>query len=106
MMIDLKFTIAVTIVLTALLVFSISLDTVLVSVAGQGSSTNSDATSFLESAKLHLTEAMKDLKMGNSQAALTQINMTHEAITSAERQVNSSIICDNINNEGFCATSR
>ena len=52
-MIDLKFTIAVTIVLTALLVFGISLDTVLVSVAGQGSSTNSDATSFLESAKLH-----------------------------------------------------
>jgi len=78
-----------------------------VPVTAQGSSgSGGDPASFLESAKTHLLAATKDLKMGNSQAALTQINMTHQAITSAERQVNSSIICDNINNEGFCATSR
>jgi hypothetical protein len=92
--------IAVTVALTSLLVFGMSV--VAFPVSGQVSSNSGDATSFLESAKLHLTEAMKDLKMGNSQAALTQINMTHQAITSAERQVNSSIICNNINNEGFC----
>ena len=102
MTIDLKFAIVVTVALTALLVFGISVAAVPVSVAGQGSSSSSDATTFLESAKLHLMQATKDLKMGNSQAALPQINMTHEAITSAERQVNSSIICNNINNEGFC----
>ena len=92
--------IAVTVALTCLLVMGVSVAAFPVS--GQVSSSSGDATSFLESAKLHLMEATKDLKMGNSQAALTQINMTHQAITSAERQVNSSIICNNINNEGFC----
>jgi hypothetical protein len=92
--------IAITVALTSLLVFGMSI--VAFPVRGQVSSSSGDATSFLESAKLHLTEATKDLKMGNSQGALTQINMTHQAITSAERQVNSSIICNNINNEGFC----
>ncbi|MFZ0892864.1 MAG: hypothetical protein WAZ77_00020, partial [Candidatus Nitrosopolaris sp.] len=56
----------------------------------------------LESAKMHLIEATKDLKMGNSQAALVQINMTHQDIISAERQLNSSVICNNVNNEGYC----
>ena len=93
---------AVTVALTSLLVFGMSVAAFPVSVSGQGSSSSGDATSFLESAKLHLMQATKDLKMGNPQAALTQINMTHQAITSAERQVNSSIICNNINNEGFC----
>jgi hypothetical protein len=92
--------IAITVALTSLLVFGMYV--VAFPVRSQVSSNSGDATSFLESAKLHLTEATKDLKMGNSQAALTQINMTHQAITSAERQVNSSIICNNINNEGFC----
>jgi ABC-type transport system involved in multi-copper enzyme maturation permease subunit len=102
MTISLRYAIAVTVALTLLLVFGMSLAAFPVSVRGQGSSSSGDATSFLESAKLHLLEATKDLKMGNSQAALTQINMTHQAITSAERQVNSSVICNNVNNEGYC----
>jgi hypothetical protein len=56
----------------------------------------------LESAKMHLIEATKDLKMGNSQAALAQLNMTHQGIISAERQLNASVICNNVNNEGYC----
>jgi hypothetical protein len=97
-----QFAMAVTVALASLVVSWMSGAAFPVSVQGQGSSSSGDATSFLESAKLHLMEATKDLKMGNSQAALTQINMTHQAITSAERQVNSSIICNNINNEGYC----
>jgi hypothetical protein len=49
-----------------------------------------------------LAAAMKDIKMANSQAALTQINMTHQVITSAEVKLNTTIICNNINNVGYC----
>jgi hypothetical protein len=59
------------------------------------SSSGGDPTSFLQSAKIHLTEATKDIKMGNSQAALTQINMTRQAITLAGLKLN-------VHNEGYC----
>lgn len=73
-------------------------------VAAQGPSNTGggDATSFLQAAKTHLTQAMKDIKVGNSQAALTEINMTHQGITSAMMRLNASVICNNVNNEGFC----
>jgi hypothetical protein len=64
-----------------------------------------DATSFLQSAKTHLIEAMKNIKMGNSQTALTEINMAHQGITSAGLRLNASVICENVNNEGFCEAS-
>ncbi len=44
-------------------------------------------------------EATKDTKMGNSQAALTQLNMTRQGLTSAERTL---VLCNNINNVGYC----
>jgi hypothetical protein len=105
MTIGLKFACVVTAV-TALVISGMLTAQATVPVTAQSSSSSSggggDPTSFLESAKMHLSEAMKDIKMGNSQAALTQINMTHQGITSAELKLNSSIICNNINNEGFC----
>ena len=51
---------------------------------------------------MHLTEAMKDIKMANSEAALTQINMANQAITLAGLKLNATIICNNIRNEGYC----
>ncbi|MGC1931640.1 MAG: hypothetical protein WA667_21940, partial [Candidatus Nitrosopolaris sp.] len=72
----LKFAIVVTAV-TALIVSGMLVAPATVPVTAQGSSSSSggggDPTSFLQSAKMHLIEAMKDIKMGNSQAALTQI---------------------------------
>ena len=103
MTIGVKFAIVVTGVTTALLILSMSVAAVPVPVTAQGSSgSGGDPISFLESAKMHLIEATKDLKMGNSQAALVQINMTHQGIISAERQLNASVICNNVNNEGYC----
>jgi hypothetical protein len=82
-----KSAIVVTGIMTALLILSMSVATVPVPVASQGpSASGGDPTSFLESAKMHLIEATKDLKMGNSQAALEQLNMTHQGIISAERR--------------------
>ena len=74
-------------------------------VAAQNQQNNNDPTTFLQSAKSHLAEAANDLKTGGSQAALTQINMTHQDIMSAERLLNSSLICNNTDNLGFCSTS-
>jgi predicted PurR-regulated permease PerM len=91
----------VTLTITALLVSGICVSAAL-SVSPPGSSSIDD---FLETTKLHLNEVNKDLKIGNSQEAMAQINMTLQAIISAEWQVNSSIVCNNIVNEGFCATS-
>ena len=104
MTIELKFAIVVTGAMTALQILGMSVVAVPVPVTAQGSSgSGGDPTSFLESAKMHLIEATKDLKMGNSQAALTQINMTHQGIISAERQLNASgYTCNNVNNEGYC----
>ena len=67
--------------------------------------TDSDITLALEKAKLHLTQALKDMQMGNSQAAKMQINMTRQAIIAAEQIANSTMICTNTDNQGFCATS-
>jgi hypothetical protein len=61
-----------------------------------------EVTSFLQSAKTHLTEATKNIKMDDSQAALTQINMTRQAITLAGLKLNATLICGNIRNEGYC----
>ena len=61
-----------------------------------------DITSSLQSAKMHLKEATKNIKMGNSQAALMQINMTHQAITLAGLKLNATIICNNMRNEAYC----
>jgi len=61
-----------------------------------------DVTSSLQSAKMHLTEATKNIKMDNSQAALIQINMTHQAITLAGLKLNSTVMCNNMRNEAYC----
>jgi hypothetical protein len=67
---------------------------------------NNDPTTFLQSAKTHLAQAASDLKNGSgSQSALSAINMTHQDIMSAEKLVNSSLICNNINNLGFCSVA-
>jgi hypothetical protein len=104
MTIELKFAIIVTGAMTALLILGMSVAAVPVPVTAQGSSgSGGDPIYFLESAKMHLIEATKNLKMGNSQAALTQINLTHQGIISAERQLNASgFTCNNVNNEGYC----
>src|SRR6266487_5884153 len=67
--------------------------------------TDSDITLALEKAKLHLTQALKDMQMGNSQAAKMQINMTRQAIIAAEQIANSTMICTNVKTQGYCATS-
>jgi hypothetical protein len=103
MAIGLKFAIVVTIAVTALIVLGMLVASVPVPVTAQSpSGSGNNPISFLESAKMHSITAMKDLKMGNSQAALTEINMTHQDIISAERQLNASVICNNVNNEGYC----
>ena len=104
MTIELKFAIVVTGAMTALQILGMSVVAVPAPVTAQASlGSGGDPISFLESAKMHLIKATKDLKMGNSQAALTQINMTHQSIISAERQLNASgFTCNNLNNEGYC----
>jgi hypothetical protein len=103
MTIELKFAIVVTGAMTALQILGMSVVAVPVPVPAQSSSgSGGDPISFLESAKMHLIESTKDLKMGNSQAALKQINMTHQGIISAERQLNASdYTCNNVHNEGY-----
>ena len=61
-----------------------------------------DVTSSLQSAKMHLREATKNIKMDNSQAALMQINMTRQAITLAGLKLNATVMCGNIRNEAYC----
>src|SRR5215831_3358067 len=61
-----------------------------------------DVISSLQSAKMHLREATKNIKMDDSQAALMQINMTHQAITLAGLKLNATIICNKIRNEAYC----
>jgi len=91
---------------TALVISGILTGQSTVSVTAQGSSSNpgssSDATSLLQSAKMHLTQALKEIKTGNSQAALNEINMTNQGINAAQARLNASVICNNVNNEGFC----
>jgi hypothetical protein len=77
MTIGLKIATVVT-ALTTLIVSGILVDAATIPVNAQGlsSSTGFDPTPFLQSAKMHLMEATKDIKTDNSPAALTQINMT------------------------------
>jgi hypothetical protein len=63
-----------------------------VPVIAQGTSSTGNPTSSLESAKTHLIEAKKDIKTGNSQAALTQFNMTVQGIILAQAKVNATEI--------------
>jgi hypothetical protein len=64
-----------------------------------------DPSPHLEAAKMHLSEAVKDLQNGSSQVALTQLNMTRQEIVAAEQQLNATVICSNSKNEGFCSTA-
>ena len=61
-----------------------------------------DITSSLQSAKMHLREATKNIKIDNLQAALMEINMTRQAITLAGLKLNAIIMCGNIRNEAYC----
>lgn len=90
--------------LTTLIVSGILVNAATIPVAAQdlSSSTGFDPTPFLQSAKMHLMEATKDIKMNNSPAALAQINMTRQALALADARLNVSIICSNINNVGYC----
>jgi hypothetical protein len=103
MTIGLKIATVVT-ALTTLFVSGILVDAATMPVTAQGpsSSTGFDPTPFLQSAKMHLMEATKYIKMDNSPAALTQMNITRQALASAEVRLNVSIICNNINNVGYC----
>jgi hypothetical protein len=94
----------VVIAFTALLISGILIAQSAVPVSAQASSSNTgnDPASLLQSAKMHLIQAMKEIKTGNSQGALTEINMTNQGINSAEARLNASVICNNVNNEGFC----
>jgi hypothetical protein len=89
MTIGLKIAIVVT-ALTTLIVSGILVDaaTILATAQGLSSSTGFDPTPFLQSAKIHLMEATKDIKTDNSPGALTQINMTSQALASAEVRLN------------------
>ena len=77
-------------------------DSIPTTAQGPSSNLRGDVTSSLQSAKMHLTEATKNIKMDNSQAALMQINMTHQAITLAGLKLNATIICNNMRNEAYC----
>jgi hypothetical protein len=87
-------TVSVVTALTNLIVSGILVAAATIPVTAQGpsSSSGADATPFLHLAKLNLMEATKDIKMDNSQAALTQLNMTRQGLTSAEVRLNISII--------------
>jgi hypothetical protein len=77
-------------------------DSIATTAQGPSSNLRGDVTSSLQSAKIHLTEATKNIKMGDSQAALMQINMTHQAITLAGLKFNATIVCNNTRNEAYC----
>ena len=79
MTVGLKFAIVVTAV-TTLIVSGILVAAATIPATAQGSSSSSgsDATSLLKSAKTYLIEATKNIKLGDSQAALMQTNMTRQ----------------------------
>ena len=72
----LKFATVVT-ALTPLIVSGILVAAASIPATTQGSSSNigGESISFLQSAEMHLTEATKNIKMGNSQAASREIRM-------------------------------
>ena len=90
--------------LTTLIVSGILVNAATIPVTAQdlSSSTGFDPTPFLQLAKMHLMEATKDIKMDNSPASLTQMNLIGQTLASAEVRLNVSIICNNINNVGYC----
>lgn len=91
---------------SVLLIFGLGVPALTQTIYAQGAPGSADdISSALEKAKLHLSEALKDMQMGNSQAATNQINMTRQAILAAEQISNSTMICTNVDNQGFCATS-
>lgn len=96
---------SVAIALTLAAFVALSSTNILSHVFAQSQQNNNDPTTFLESAKTHLAEAENSLKNGSSQAAQDALNMTHQDILSAERLVNSSLVCDNTDNLGFCAVA-
>ncbi|SRR5437016_11179309 len=101
-----KFAIVFPWLVLTLLVFGLAVSAHTQTAYAQGSpGTESDITLALEKAKLHLIQALKDMQMSNSQAATMQINMTRQAIIAAELIANSTMICTNVKNQGFCATS-
>ena len=102
MTIGLKIATVVTALTTLIVSGLVDAATIPVTAEGPSSSSGFDPTPFLQSAKMHLIEAAKDIKVDNSQAALTQINMTRQALASAEVRLNVSITCNNINNVGYC----
>jgi hypothetical protein len=92
-------------IVSGILVAAVSIPTT--AQKSSGSLSDGDITSSLQSAKMHslgmhLTEAMKNIKMDNSKAALMQINMTRQAITLAGLKSNATIMCKNIRNEAYC----
>jgi len=42
---------------------------------------------FLQNAKMHLTEAIIDLKIGNTKGAMTEMNLTDQAIKAHEQEI-------------------
>ena len=54
--------------------------------------------SSLENAKMHLTEALMDLKNGDSKGATMQLNMTEQAIKLYERELESMLLTMKGNN--------
>jgi len=75
MTIGLKIAPAVVTALTTLIVSGILVDAATIPLTAQGlsSSTGFDPTPFLQSAKMHLMEATKDIKMDNSPATTLDI---------------------------------
>jgi hypothetical protein len=89
-------------IVSGILVAAVSIPTT--AQKSSGSLSGGDITSSLQSAKMHLIEATKNIKMDNSQAALIQLNMTHQAISSAGLKLNSTVMCNNTRNEAYCVT--
>jgi hypothetical protein len=65
--------------------------------------TGPDMSATLGDAKAHLDQAINDSKTGNSQGAVNELNMTRHDLVAAGQIWNSSEICHNVDNQGFCA---
>ena len=44
---------------------------------------------YLQNAKMHLTEAIMDLKSGNTKGAMTELNLTDQGIKMHEQEIKS-----------------
>jgi hypothetical protein len=65
--------------------------------------TGPDMSATLGDAKAHLDQAINDSKTGNSQGVVNELNMTRHDLVAAGQIWNSSMVCNNIDNQGFCA---